>query len=56
MKLVLILANSAHPDEMPHTVAFHHGLHCLLNTHLEIKIQRVKKHRDFPTVVRHMTH
>ena len=24
------LANSEDPDEMPHTAAFHHGLHCLL--------------------------
>ena len=25
-----ILANSVDPDEMPHYVAFHQGLHCLL--------------------------
>ena len=25
-----ILANSEDPDEMPHNVAFHLGLHCLL--------------------------
>ena len=24
------LANSGDPDEMPHNVAFHEGLHCLL--------------------------
>ena len=24
------LANSEDPDEMPHDVAFHQGLHCLL--------------------------
>ena len=24
-----ILANSVDPDEMPHSVAFHQGLHCL---------------------------
>ena len=24
------LANSEDPDEMPHIVAFYHGLHCLL--------------------------
>ena len=24
------LANSEDPDEMPHNVAFHQGLHCLL--------------------------
>ena len=27
--VVLILANSADPDEMQHDVAFHLGLHCL---------------------------
>ena len=25
------LANSEDPDEMPHNVAFHQGLHCLLS-------------------------
>ena len=55
MKIALILTNSVHPDEMPHTAAFHQGLQCLPNTHLEIKIQWVKKHIDFPTAVRHMT-
>ena len=29
LKIVLILANSEDPDEMPHYVAFHLGLHCL---------------------------
>ena len=24
------LANSKEPDEMPHDVAFHQGLHCLI--------------------------
>ena len=28
--LISTLANSNDPDEMPHTVAFHQGLHCLL--------------------------
>ena len=28
LKIVLILANSADPDEMQHYAAFHHGLHC----------------------------
>ena len=28
-KVVLILANSADPDEMQHDVAFHLSLHCL---------------------------
>ena len=30
LKIVLILANSADPDEMPPDAAFHLGLHCLL--------------------------
>ena len=29
LKIVLILANNADPDEMPPYVAFHLGLHCL---------------------------
>ena len=29
LKIVLILANSADPDEMQHYSAFHLGLHCL---------------------------
>ena len=29
MKIVLILTNSADPDEMQHNAAFHLGLHCL---------------------------
>ena len=29
LKIVLILANSADPDEMQHNAAFHLGLHCL---------------------------
>ena len=29
MKVFLILANSADPDEMQHHAAFHQGLHCL---------------------------
>ena len=29
LKVVLILANSALPDEMQHYAAFHLGLHCL---------------------------
>ena len=29
LKVLLILANSADPDEMRHTGAFHLGLHCL---------------------------
>ena len=27
--MVLILTNSVEPDEMPHVVAFHPGIHCL---------------------------
>ena len=29
INVVLILANSYNPDEMPHYAAFHLGLHCL---------------------------
>ena len=29
LKFIFILANSVDPDEMPHDVAFHLGLHCL---------------------------
>ena len=29
LKVVLILANSADPDEIQHYAAFHLGLHCL---------------------------
>ena len=29
MAFIFILANSEDPDEMPHNVAFHLGLHCL---------------------------
>ena len=29
LKIVFILANSVDPDEMPYSVAFHLGLHCL---------------------------
>ena len=32
LKVVLILANSADPDEMQHYAAFHLGFHCLLNS------------------------
>ena len=31
LKAILILANSADPDEMQHYAAFHLGLHCLPN-------------------------
>ena len=38
LKIVLILANSADPDEMQYYL----GLHCLPNTHLGVsRIQRV---------------
>ena len=36
LKVVLILANSADPDEMQHNAAFYLGVHCLPNTHLGI--------------------
>ena len=29
LKIEFVVANSADPDEMPHYVAFHLGLHCL---------------------------
>ena len=29
LKIVFVLANSVDPDEMPHSKAFHLGLHCL---------------------------
>ena len=29
LTVVLILANSAYPEEMPHFAAFHQGLQCL---------------------------
>ena len=29
LKIDFVLVNSADPDEMPHYVAFHLGLHCL---------------------------
>ena len=37
------LANSDDPDEMPHNVSFHQGLHCLLkqNQSAERKIQHL---------------
>ena len=28
LKFIFIFANSVDPDEMPHDVAFHLGLHC----------------------------
>ena len=32
--LIFTLANCEDPDEMPHSVAFHLGLHCLLRQNL----------------------
>ena len=29
LKVILFLANSADPDEIPHDAAFHLSLHCL---------------------------
>ena len=29
LKIDFVLVNSADPDEMPHSAAFHQGLHCL---------------------------
>ena len=43
LKFVINLANSADPDEMPLSVAFHLGLHCLPSTHLGVSsMQRIK--------------
>ena len=43
LKVALILANSADPDDMQHNAGFCLGLHCLPKHHLEISsIQRVK--------------
>ena len=36
LKIVLLLANSADPDEMQHDAAFHLGLHCLPSTRLGV--------------------
>ena len=41
LKIVLILANSADPDEMPLHAAFHQGQHCLPKD-LLIRINHVK--------------
>ena len=35
--MIFILANIADPDEMPHYVAFHLGLHCLSKSELPVK-------------------
>ena len=35
LKVVLILANTADPDEMQHYAAFHLGLHCLPKYHFK---------------------
>ena len=49
MKIAFILSNSAVPDEMPHSMAFHLGLHCLLKYPLGVYcIQRVKGDADMP--------
>ena len=37
-KIDFDLANSAHPGEMPHYVAFHPGLHCLPKTCLGVSV------------------
>ena len=37
----LVLANSADPDEMPHDVAFHLGLHCLPKFPVYKRIKKV---------------
>ena len=35
MKIVIILAKSADPDEMTHYAAFHLGLHCFAKVPIE---------------------
>ena len=43
LEVILILANSADPDEMHHYAAFHLGLHCLPKYPLGVSsIQRAK--------------
>ena len=43
LKVILILAKSADPDEMQHYAAFHLGLHCLPNYPFRVsRIQRFK--------------
>ena len=38
LKVDFVFANSADPDEMPHPVAFHLGLHCLQNYPLHLGV------------------
>ena len=51
LRIVIILANSVDPDEMPHFAAFHLGLHCLpkypLRGFLYTKGQTWASSRDF---------
>ena len=35
-KIVELFANSGHPDQMPHSMTFDLGLHCLPNTLLGV--------------------
>ena len=47
------LANSVDPDEMPHDVAFHQGLHCLLR---QIHLQRKKYNIFFDPLIYTIDH
>ena len=40
LKVVFVLANSVDSDEMPHSAAFHLGLHCLPKNRFRV-LQRV---------------
>ena len=40
LKIDLVFANSADPDEMPQKEAFYLGLHCLLSIRLEVYSQQ----------------
>ena len=49
LKIFLVLANSADPDEMPHHAAFHLGFHCLSKVH--IKESLVYKHFTYKSLL-----
>ena len=45
LKIFFIFAYSAEPDEMPHYVASHLGLHCLKYNHLPVsRINKLRIH------------
>ena len=43
----VVWQNSDDPDEMPHNVAFHQGLHCLLKKTLHYNGTTVQKRSSF---------